>query len=175
RIGIAAPMHFEHVAGCDLLGRLEGDLCLSSLDWREPQQDSPLFTTFDAPDFSSVCTRRVRSNTPLQALNVANDPVFIEFAQALALRLAKEAPEGLDAQIQHGYQLCFSREPSEHEARILSDYTNQQLQVWAANSDAAKRFATDELLAEIDQPEMAATLVSLARVLFNTDNFITRE
>lgn len=135
----------------------------------------PLFTTFDSPDFSSVCTRRVRSNTPLQALNVANDPVFIEFAQALALRLAKEAPGELESQIQLGCQLCFSRPPSSEETRILTDFANQQLQAWQADPDAAKTFATAELLAEIEQPEMAATLVSLARVLFNTDNFITRE
>ena len=50
----------------------------------------PLFTTFDAPDFQSVCTRRLRSNTPLQALTLANDPAFFELAQGLALRLATE-------------------------------------------------------------------------------------
>ena len=44
----------------------------------------PLFTTFDAPDFQTVCTRRARSNTPLQALTVANDPAFLEIARALA-------------------------------------------------------------------------------------------
>ncbi|HYR57341.1 MAG TPA: DUF1553 domain-containing protein, partial [Chthoniobacteraceae bacterium] len=46
----------------------------------------PLFSTFDAPDFQSVCTRRARSNTPLQALTVANDPAFLEIAAGLARR-----------------------------------------------------------------------------------------
>src|SRR6476659_4936424 len=50
----------------------------------------PLFTTFDAPDFQTVCTRRGRSNTPLQALTVANDEVFLEFSQALAARVLRE-------------------------------------------------------------------------------------
>ena len=54
----------------------------------------PLFTTFDAPDFSTVCTRRIRSNTPLQALTVANDEAFVEIAQGLAARVIKEVPEG---------------------------------------------------------------------------------
>ena len=50
----------------------------------------PLFTTFDAPDFQTVCTRRGRSNTPLQALTVANDEAFLEFAQGLAARVIRE-------------------------------------------------------------------------------------
>lgn len=50
----------------------------------------PLLTTFDAPEFSTVCTRRSRSNTPLQALAIANDPMFIELAQKLTIRVLKD-------------------------------------------------------------------------------------
>ncbi|HSJ03534.1 MAG TPA: DUF1549 and DUF1553 domain-containing protein, partial [Verrucomicrobium sp.] len=52
----------------------------------------PLFTTFDAPDFQLVCTRRSRSNTPLQALTLANDEAFVEMARVMAARLCKECP-----------------------------------------------------------------------------------
>ncbi len=52
----------------------------------------PLFATFDAPDFQTACTRRPRSNTPLQSLTVANDAAFVELAQGLALRLTKDVP-----------------------------------------------------------------------------------
>ena len=51
----------------------------------------PLFATFDTPDFQSVCTRRGRSDTPLQALMMANDQAFFELAQGLAARAAREA------------------------------------------------------------------------------------
>ncbi|NIP96421.1 MAG: DUF1553 domain-containing protein, partial [Akkermansiaceae bacterium] len=49
----------------------------------------PLLSTFDAPDFQTTCTRRARSNTPLQALTIANDPAFLEIAQGLAARLMR--------------------------------------------------------------------------------------
>ena len=49
----------------------------------------PLFTTFDAPDFQTVCTSRGRSNTPLQALTVANDEAFLEFSQGLAAHVLR--------------------------------------------------------------------------------------
>jgi len=70
----------------------------------------PLFTTFDAPDFSTVCTRRIRSNTPLQALTVANDEAFVEFAQNLAARVLKEVPEGdATARLRRAVVLCLAR------------------------------------------------------------------
>lgn len=107
----------------------------------------PLLTTFDSPDFSNVCTRRARSNTPLQALNVANDPVFLELADGLAQRVQSEVPtEDSDARLRHAFLLCFSRDPSPKELSILRGYA-------AKGND----------------------LAAIARVLFNTDNFITRE
>ncbi|HEY3902060.1 MAG TPA: PSD1 and planctomycete cytochrome C domain-containing protein [Chthoniobacter sp.] len=106
----------------------------------------PLLTTFDTPDFSLVCTRRARSDTPLQALNVANDPAFLECAEALAKRVEKDVPNGdTEAQLRRAFAICLSREPSPTELSILGKY--------AATHD----------------------LAAVARVLFNTDNFITRE
>jgi Protein of unknown function (DUF1553)/Protein of unknown function (DUF1549)/Planctomycete cytochrome C len=57
----------------------------------------PMLMTFDAPDSNATCTRRERSNTPLQALTLLNDPVFVECAQALARRIVRDvAPHGND-------------------------------------------------------------------------------
>jgi hypothetical protein len=107
----------------------------------------PLLTTFDSPDFSNVCTRRARSNTPLQALNVANDPAFLEMAEGLAKRVQKEvATSDTDAQLRRAFLICLSREPSATELSVL--------RVYAARGN---------------------DLAAIARVLFNTDNFITRE
>src|SRR5204863_3916010 len=58
--------------------------------WRQSQH--PLLTTFDAPDAQTACTKRNRSNTPLQALHLANDPVFVEIAKGLGDRIQKEGP-----------------------------------------------------------------------------------
>jgi hypothetical protein len=119
----------------------------------------PLLTTFDTPDFSLVCTRRARSNIPLQALNVANDPAFLECAQALAKRVEKEVPNGdTAAQLHRAFTICFSREPSSTELSILTNYA-----------------ATHDLRPSDSDHPSSSDLADIARVLFNTDNFITRE
>jgi len=68
----------------------------------------PMLTTFDAPDFQSVCTHRVRSNTPLQSLTMANDKALFEMAQGLARRLLTEV-DGVDASDSKPSQPRFPR------------------------------------------------------------------
>ncbi len=138
----------------------------------------PLFTTFDAPDFQAVCTRRLRSNTPLQALTVANDPAFFELSQGLALRLASEIPgefsTTLDARLQRGGRLCFSRDLTPIEHTVLRDYLRKEHAVFTQNMTAAEALTNDPLRKIVTASE-GACLVLLARALFNADNFITRE
>ena len=88
--------------------------------WRQSQH--PLLTTFDAPDAQVSCTRRNRSNTPLQALHLANDPTFLEFAKGLADRIAKEGPTDDAGRIAYGFQLCFARAPTAEELSRLAQY-----------------------------------------------------
>jgi hypothetical protein len=147
----------------------------------------PLLTTFDAPDFQTVCTRRPRSNTPLQALNLANDPAFLEMAQALASRVTREVPgsaaEQLHARLERAFVLCLSRPPARDEHAVLAAYYERERvhyadrpgeaakllgivgdQVGARNSADARESVAD-----------AAALVCVARAILNTDNFIVRE
>jgi hypothetical protein len=118
----------------------------------------PLLPTFDAPDATVSCSRRSRSNTPLQALTVANDPAFIEFADGLAGRLlAEPMQEGASAderRIQIAMRTCLSREPSEYESSRLLEFLQSQ-----------RKQTSDE--------HQAWTAV--ARVIMNLDEFITRE
>ena len=58
--------------------------------WRQSQH--PLLTTFDGTDAQTTCTKRNRSNTPLQALHLANDPAFIELAEGFGNRIEKDGP-----------------------------------------------------------------------------------
>ena len=74
----------------------------------------PSLNVFDAPDGISTCTRRSRSNTPLQALTLLNDSSFFEFATALQ-RVIDE--QGLET----AFRRCTSRLPSEDELRVLSE------------------------------------------------------
>jgi hypothetical protein len=135
----------------------------------------PLLSTFDAPDFQTVCTHRVRSNTPLQALTIANDPAFLEIAQGLATRLLRDKPEGLEPKIRHAFQLALCREPSREELTILTSYVRQQVSDFSQDEAAARALLSDDLLSSQVPPANAAALVGLARAILNTDNFITRE
>jgi hypothetical protein len=136
----------------------------------------PLFGTFDAPDFQTVCTRRARSNTPLQALTVANDPAFLEFAQGLATRVLREMPnDDTEARLKRTFALALSREPTVKELGVLRAFHDRQLASFTLDTDGAKTLLSTELAAIETKPEVAAAQVSVARTLFNTDGFITRE
>lgn len=139
----------------------------------------PLFTTFDSPDFQQVCTRRFRSNTPLQSLTLANDPAFLEIAQGLAMRLVREVPgeftATLDARLKHAFALCFSRPPNAKELAALRSYVERQAQGFASQPASATALVSKELTKAGLTEAQAAALTAAARVLFNTDNFITRE
>lgn len=73
----------------------------------------PSLNVFDAPDGYSACTRRIRSNTPLQALTLMNDAGFVEFAAALEKRIKAE---GLNAAFRH----CLARSPRPEELAVLA-------------------------------------------------------
>jgi len=139
----------------------------------------PLFTTFDSPDFQTVCTRRPRSDTPLQSLTLANDPAFLEIAQGLAARLVRDVPGGftatLDARLRHAFALCFSRPPGDTELAALRNYVERQAQGFASQPASATALVNKELTKASLTEAQAAALTAAARVLFNTDNFITRE
>ena len=138
----------------------------------------PLLTTFDSPDFQTACTRRLRSNTPLQALTLSNDPMFLELAQGLALRLVTERPgpfeEALEGRITRGGLLCFGRQPTRAESQILIQLVKTSAADFSLDHDAANKLTTTALRGHMASPQ-AASLVILARALLNTDNFLTRE
>ena len=84
--------------------------------WRQSQH--PLLTTFDAADAQVACTRRNRSNTPLQALHLANDPAFVEFADGAGRAHREGRPGGRrGADRRSRSALCFARDPTPAEAR----------------------------------------------------------
>jgi hypothetical protein len=113
----------------------------------------PQLAVFDAPDAFSTCTRRIRSNTPLQALTLLNDQQFYEFAEALARRALEK--QGADAErIDYAFRLCMSRPPQMKERERLE-------QLLAAQSET--------------ETEPIERWTTLARVLLNLDEMITRE
>ena len=117
----------------------------------------PGLTVFDSPDASVTCTRRVRSNTPLQALTMMNDEASYEFATALARRIINEAGTPADtARLSHGYLLTLQRAPR------------------AAETERFLRFLAQRRDSEPQISELALW-TSAARALLNLDEFMTRE
>jgi hypothetical protein len=135
----------------------------------------PMLTTFDAPDAADACVRRERSNTPLQALTMMNDPVFVEAAQALALRVIREAPKDLDQRLRHLLFLVLNRPPRSSEIqRLNAFYHEHHARVESGGKEALKILGIIESTIRSDQRLQTATLVGLARVLMNLDEFINR-
>ena len=140
--------------------------------WRSAPH--PALMAFDAPDANATCTRRNRSNTPLQALTLLNDKGFFEFAQALASRVLSEAPKDEIAQIRHAFQLCLARQPNSAERDRLQALLSMLEEHLAGDPKEAARLAPANLPRDVSATQAAAwTLV--ARVLLNLDEFITRE
>src|SRR5262249_49631004 len=78
----------------------------------------PMLKDFDSADPSAACPRRDRSNTPLQALTLLNDPAFTGFALGLGLRVVSECPQGGRAgRVRHAVRLALGREPRARAAR----------------------------------------------------------
>jgi len=132
----------------------------------------PTLTTFDAPDAADACVRRERSNTPLQALAMMNDGVFVEAAQSLALRVLREKSSALPSL----FQLVLNRQPRHEElTRLQAFHAEQKTRVQKGGPEALKALgiiAKDVAPAETVE---AAALVATARVLMNLDEFINRE
>ncbi len=134
----------------------------------------PSMTVFDFPDANVACTRRVRSNTPLQSLTLANDLAFVEFARGLAVRLLS-LPQADDSQrLNLACELCLAREPRSAELVRLREFVQQQRQRFEADKQAAAEFAPKPVPDNVTTVE-AATWTAVARVLLNLDEFITRE
>jgi hypothetical protein len=127
--------------------------------------------TFDAPDSNTSCARRERSNTPLQALTLLNDPVSFECAQALGKRVAA-ATASTDDRIRAAFQACLSRAPSDTELARLREFHARQLELQRKSPPSAARIAGESDAAELEEK---AAFAALCRVIMNLDEFVTRE
>ena len=134
----------------------------------------PFLANFDLGERNvTVCTRE-RSNTPLQALNLLNDPVFFEMAQGLAVRILSEAPNAsFDDRLDYAYNLCLAREPRVSETEEILEYFVKQRKLFDADEEMARAWFPPTLDG-VDRAE-AAGWAGVSRILLNLDEFITRE
>ena len=135
----------------------------------------PMFATFDAPDTHVTCARRYRSNTPIQALTLLNDPEFVESARALG-RLGMQSVDGsLTDRLRRIYRRCLSRRPDEHETARLKELYEEQESLAGENPAFAGELVSDQPLSDGVAVEEAAAWMGVSRILLNLDEFVMRE
>ncbi len=131
------------------------------------------FTTFDGPSGENCTVRRERSNTPLQALTLLNDTVFVEAAQALARRAAQSPSASVDDRARQMFRWCLTREPSPGELDDLRTFY-QALRARAdQNQLDAKAIAGND--ADPAQLAELAAWTLVGRTILNLDEFVTKE
>ena len=147
--------------------------------FRKRSMPDPVLTSFDAPNGDISCARRPRSNTPLAALTSWNEPVFVEAARALAIRLLREAGPDDASRARLGFVLCTSREPTAAETAALADFVRMQRQRLADGWLSTQVVASGggESLPPLPPgvtPQDAAAWVLASRVLLNLDETLTK-
>lgn len=166
-LGFGAGIEWEESKGSDVYRR-------SLYIHYQRSVPYPFLANFDSPDASVAACSRERSNTPLQALNLLNEPVFFEASQALAARVLLEAP-GSDfrSRLDHAFRLCLMRGATEAEQDRLQIFFQKQKELLQQDASAPAALFPVQLTG-IDQLE-ASAWVGMSRILLNLDEFISRE
>jgi hypothetical protein len=130
------------------------------------------FATFDMPTSEVACVRRERSNTPLQALTLLNDPAFVEAARALGRRIVDEGPSDSEGRARFAFRLCVGRVPSTEEVAAIVEFRDKQAaRLRLGELDATKILSGDPK----GDPVELASWATVARALLNLDETITKD
>ena len=135
----------------------------------------PQMSTFDAPSRESCVVKRERTNTPLQALLLMNDPQFVEAARHFAQTVIDSGDDS-NARIRTMFRTALAREPSFEEFEVLHHALQEYIENYRGDAKAAKQLvAIGETAAEkkYDATELAAYTM-LANLIMNMDEFISR-
>lgn len=135
----------------------------------------PSFINFDASARLSCTVQRSRTNTPLQALTLLNDPVYVDAAKALARRVLTEKKTATaKEQLSFAFQLCTARKPGPEESGVLLDLLETQKSVNLARPQQARSYAKGtKLPPDVDEATFAAWC-SVASTLINLHETITK-
>ena len=177
--GLWAPMSYGAMFTSQLYTPSEGDDLYrrGMYSFWKRTVPPPALNAFDAPDREYCTVTRARTNTPLQALVLMNDPTFVEASRFLAERVIAEAGDDPADRIRLAYRLTTARLPEPAELDVLQAAASAQLAVYRADLEAAL-----DLLSvgeggydpDLDPVELAAW-ANVASIILNLDESITRE
>jgi len=135
----------------------------------------PSFTNFDAGSGEVCLVRRIRTNTPLQALITLNDPVYLEAAAAFANRIL-DSDDNLTKRLQSGLRFALIRPATEPDTQPLLKLFNEALAIYTADpkqADDLIHSARGQCPPEMSKSEYAAWILTASTIL-NLDEFLTR-
>jgi hypothetical protein len=137
----------------------------------------PSMINFDSPTRETCIVRENRTNTPLQALTMMNDTIYVEAARKFAERILREGGASPQERIAWGFRQVLARTPTARELDILINAYQDFLQRYRADRDGALEFTSigDSLsLASLDRRELAA-YSAVASLLLNLDETVTKQ
>lgn len=127
----------------------------------------PSMVAFDSPSREICTSKRIRTNTPLQALTLLNDPAFLEAAEALAVKIQREYPDNIEKGIVENLRLITAIPPQKEKGAALVNLYKESLAYYRD-----QKVESEKVRAERDDQVAALALVS--NVMFNLDEFVTR-
>ena len=136
----------------------------------------PSLATFDAPDRETCTVRRSRTNTPLQALVLLNDPTYVEASRKMAERILNEGGATTEARLAWAFKLATSRDPKASETAVLQSIVDSEKTHYQADKAAADKLlkvgesARDP---KLDDAELAAW-TTVASVILNLDEVLNK-
>jgi Protein of unknown function (DUF1553)/Protein of unknown function (DUF1549)/Planctomycete cytochrome C len=136
----------------------------------------PSLVAFDAPSREECTVERPRSNTPLQALVLLNDPTYVEAARAFAERIIRKGGDTPEQRIQFAYRQALCRSAQPEELRVLTSVLRKHLEQYTADQNAAASLlhvGDRPVSKDLALPELAAW-TSVTRVILNLHETITR-
>ncbi len=168
-----APFPWKEEAGPDRYRR-------ALYTFRRRSTPYPVLQVFDAPNGDFSCVRRMRSNTPLQALTLLNETVFVECAQALARKALAEGGRTDGDRIAFAFRRALSRAPTpeeksdlltllEHQKKRIADGWVNPHEIITGKNETPKDLPPDAT------PTQLAAYTVLSRVLLSLDETLTKE
>jgi hypothetical protein len=138
----------------------------------------PQLSTFDAPDRETCTIKRARTNTPLQALVLLNDPTYVEASRKLAERVMREGGASVEERVTFAFRQPLSRKPTEAEVAVLKRVYAEQLAHFRSPEGT---LAASKLLAvgesprdEKLDPAALAAWTTVASMILNLDETVTK-
>jgi len=168
-----APFPWKEETGTDRYRR-------AVYTFRRRSTPYPVLQVFDAPNGDFSCVRRMRSNTPLQALASLNETVFVECAQALARKTLEEGGKTDVERITYAFRCALSRKPDANEESellsLLEKQTHRIQDGWVnPNEISSGKNETPKMLPKGATPTQLAAYTVVCRVMLNLDETITKE